>query len=256
MGNARIVMESLAPRAHDQEQQRLLARLTELVGGYQLAQIVACTARLDIPTHIAAGAATAGQLASCTGAHPQALRRLLRAAAGIGLLEEFGDDRFGLTPLGSRLCRREDGMSMREFAIGLSGPALTRTFEHLTQAVMSGEPAVETALGTNFYAYLGAHPEEATHFAGAMGELSAGSARQIVANFDVSSFTRIVDVGGSYGAVLRRLLEAAPNATGILFDRPEVIARAQHAFDRSDLADRVEFVGGDFFEEMPADCEV
>jgi hypothetical protein len=247
-----MMMESLAVKTHDQEQQQLLARLTELVGGYQLSQIVACMAGLDIPTHIATGAASTGQLASCTGAHPPALRRLLRAAAGIGLLEEVADDRFRLTPLGSCLLRREDGTSMREFAIGLSGPALTRTFEHLTQAVMSGEPAAEMALGSSFYDYLGTRPEEVAHFAGAMGDLSAGSARQIVANFDVSSFTRIVDVGGSYGAVLRSLLEAAPNATGVLFDRPEVIARAQQAFAGSSLVNRVEFVGGDFFDEVPA----
>jgi SAM-dependent methyltransferase len=247
-----MMMESLAPRTHDQEQQRLLARLTELVGGYQLSQIVACIARLDIATHIATEAMATEELASRTGAHPPALRRLLRAAAGVGLLEELAEDRFGLTPLGSCLRRRQDGTSMREFAIGLSGPALTRTFEQLTQSVMSGEAAVETALGTSFYDYLGAHPDEAAHFAGAMSELSAGSAQQIVTNFDVGSFTRIVDVGGSYGAVLRTLLEAAPNAAGVLFDRPEVIARAKRAFAGFRLADSVEFVGGDFFDEVPA----
>jgi hypothetical protein len=227
------------------------ARLTELVGGYQLSQIVACMARLDIATHVADGKSSTSELAQLTGARSESLSRFLRAAAGLGLLEQVGQDRFGLTPLGALLQGGNDGRSMREFAIGLSGTALTRTFEHLTEAVMTGQPMVEPALGSSLYGYLAAHPEEAGHFARAMGEMSDGSARQIVAQYDVSSFTRIVDVGGSYGVVLRRLLEAAQRATGVLFDRPDVVARARQALDGTDLAARIELVGGDFFEEVP-----
>jgi SAM-dependent methyltransferase len=243
------VTDSLALSSHAEE--RHTARLSELVGGYQLSQIVACMAQLDIATHIADGQCSSGELAQLTGARPDSLRRFLRAAAGLGLLDEVGPDRFGLTSLGSWLRRSNGAPSMREFAIGLSGKALTRTFEHLIHAVMTGQPAVEAALGTSMYEYLGAHPEEARHFAEAMGEMSDGSARQIVAQYDVSSFRRIVDVGGSHGAVLRRLLEAAPRATGVLFDRPDVIARARRAFDGTDLAGRIEFAGGTFLEEVP-----
>jgi SAM-dependent methyltransferase len=115
---------------------------------------------------------------------------------------------------------------------------------------------VKAALGSSLYDYPGAHPEEAGHFAGAMSELSDGSARQIVARYDVSSFRRIVDVGGSHGTVLRRLLEAAPQAKGVLFDRPEVVARAQLQFHGTELAERIEFVGGDFLAEVPADGDL
>jgi SAM-dependent methyltransferase len=227
------------------------ARLTELVGGYQLSQIVACMARLDIATHVAGGKSSTAELAQVTGAKPESLFRFLRAAAGLGLLELVGQDCFRLAPLGAWLKANDRGASMREFAIGLSSAAITRTFEHLTEAVMSGQPVVEVALGSSMYEYLAAHPDEAGHFARAMGELSDGSAREIVAQYDVASFTRIVDVGGSYGVVLRRLLEAAPRATGVLFDRPEVVARARHAFDGTDIAARIEFVGGDFLNEVP-----
>src|SRR5215831_5609380 len=119
------------------------ARLTELVGGYQLSQIVACMARLDIATHVAQGRCSTEELVPVTGADPESLRRFLRALAALGLLDELGPDRFASTPLGSWLGRRDGGPSMREFAIGLSGPALTGTFEHLTEAVMTGRPAVE-----------------------------------------------------------------------------------------------------------------
>jgi hypothetical protein len=208
-------------------------------------------ARLDIATHVAEGKSSIAELAQLTGAKSESLSRFLRAAAGLGLLVQVGRDRFTLTPLGMWLQGSNHGPSMREFAIGLSGTALTRTFEHLTEAVITGQPVVEQALGTSLYEYLAVHPDEASHFARAMGEMSDGSARQIVAQYDVSSFTRIVDVGGSYGVVLRRLLEAAPRATGVLFDRPEVVERARRAFDGTDLAARIELVGGDFLHEVP-----
>jgi SAM-dependent methyltransferase len=247
-------MDSLASSIHVEEQQ--VGRLIELVGGYQLAQTVACMARLDIATHIQAGARSSAELASRTGANVHSLHRFLRAAAGIGLLDQTEPECFALTRMGAWLAVRDDGSSMREVAIGLSGPALMRTFEHLTDAVVTGRSVVEQALGSSMYEYLGSHPDEAAHFAGAMGELSARSVREIVARFDVSSFTRIVDVGGSYGTVLRRLLEDAPRASGVLFDRPEVVARAQHAFSGNGLAHRVEFVGGDFFESVPPDGDL
>jgi SAM-dependent methyltransferase len=227
------------------------ARLTELVGGYQLSQIVACMARLDIATYVADGKSSTAELAQLTGANLESLARFLRAASGLGLLEQVGQDRFVLTPLGAWLQCGNGGRSMREFAVGLSGTALTRTFEHLTEAVMTGQPVVQSALGSSLYEYLAAHPDEAGHFARAMGEMSDGSARQIVARYDVSSCTRIVDVGGSYGVVLRRLLEAAPRATGVLFDRPDVVARARHSFQATDAGARIEFVGGDFLDAVP-----
>src|SRR5262252_608468 len=95
------VTDSLALSSRAEEQQT--ARLSELVGGYQLSQIVACMARLDIATHIADGERSTDDLCQLTGARPESLRRFLRAAAGLGLLEEVGPDRFGLSSLGSWL---------------------------------------------------------------------------------------------------------------------------------------------------------
>jgi hypothetical protein len=48
------------------------------------------------------------------------------------------------------------------------------------------------------------------------------------------------------------VLEAAPQARGVLFDRPEVVAGAQATFAARGLAERVELVAGDFLESVPA----
>ena len=71
-------------------------------------------------------------------------------------------------------------------------------------------------------------------------------------NYDLSRFRRVADVGGNEGFFLKYLLAGAPDATGVVFDRPEVMDGARETMAAAGLADRVEFVGGDFLEEVPA----
>jgi spermidine synthase len=69
-------------------------------------------------------------------------------------------------------------------------------------------------------------------------------------DFAWGRFRRIVDVGGSGGSMLHRLLAAHPGATGVLFDLPDVVDRARAAWaeGHADMlaSGRVEFVAGDF----------
>jgi hypothetical protein len=101
--DARAVADALTASSGLEEKNA--ARLTELVGGYRLSQIVRCMARLDIATHLAGGTCSSADLAGGAGAQPSLLRRFLRAAVGIGLLREIERDRFGLTPWARCSCR-------------------------------------------------------------------------------------------------------------------------------------------------------
>jgi predicted O-methyltransferase YrrM len=81
--------------------------------------------------------------------------------------------------------------------------------------------------------------------------MTASIAREIAACYDLTRFTRIVDIGGSQGVLLAALLAAAPRARGVLFDRPEVIEAARPGISARGLAERVELVGGDFLTGVP-----
>ena len=72
--------------------------------------------------------------------------------------------------------------------------------------------------------YFKQHPADGTSFDAAMGNLSVIDALDVVAHYDVSRFTRIVDVGGGRGHLLAGLLGSNPAATGVLFDQPEAAA--------------------------------
>jgi hypothetical protein len=66
----------------------------------------------------------------------------------------------------------------------------------------------------------------------------------------------VVDVGGGQGALLAAILAANPQARGVLFDLPHVVAGAAPQLRAAGVADRCEVVGGSFFETVPAGGDV
>ena len=71
---------------------------------------------------------------------------------------------------------------------------------------------------------------------------------------DLSGARVVVDVAGGSGALLSRVLDACPSATGILMDRPEALAVAEPALAR--YATRCTSVAGDFTEAVPGGGDV
>jgi len=191
-------------------------------------------------------------LASLTSADPDGLARLLRAGATVGLFTELEDGRFELTALGAQLSNGDAAGSLGDLAIAFTAPGHWLPYGRLLDVVRTGQPKARQALGSEPWSYYASHPEERWHFARAMGSVSAKASEAVVRHYDVARCRRIVDVGGSQGMLLAGLLATAPSATGVLFDLPEVVDGARDALLASGQADRVELVGGDFFERVPA----
>jgi SAM-dependent methyltransferase len=227
------------------------ARLAQMVRGSLVTQVVGAVARLGLADKLAAGPRSSAELTGATGADPDGLVRLLRAATTVGLIAECEPDRFALTPVGACLAADAQPVSLRDFAIMAASPGVWLPCGRLFDAVMTGRSTAAAALGMGLWDYYQENSEEDAAFGGAMEGFSAGISAELVACYDVSRFTRIVDIGGNHGALLAGLLAAAPQATGVLFDRPEVIAEARPMITARGLAERVELVGGDFLTEVP-----
>ena len=157
--------------------------------------------------------------------NPAALRRLLRAAATAGLVAENANGTFALTPLGDCL-RKDVPYSVRDFFIAETAPGHWLPWGRLHDAVKRGGAVSDETLGMPVWEYYAKNQEEGLTFARGMGNLSAMVAADVAPLYDPSRFTKIVDVGGSQGVMLHALLARAPNARGVLFDRPEIIASA------------------------------
>ena len=69
----------------------------------------------------------------------------------------------------------------------------------------------------------------------------------VTRTYDFSTFKTIGDIGGGLGHLLYAVLDTAPEARGLLFDLPEVIARARETSNP-----RVTYVGGSFFKNTPS----
>jgi hypothetical protein len=62
----------------------------------------------------------------------------------------------------------------------------------------------------------------------------------------------VADVGGADGSLLCQLLKDDPGRRGVVFDLPGVVTQAHANLEAAGIADRVELVGGDFFDSVPA----
>ena len=174
----------------------------------------------------------------------------MRALAGVGVFAETEDGRFALTPLAAAL---QDGATGGVRASVISaGEELYRAWGGLLHAVRTGAPAFDHAYGTGFYDYLARHPEAAATFDRSQNETAGQGAQVVLAAYDFSGIGTLVDVGGGNGSLLAAVLAAYPAMRGILFDRPDVVARATSLLEQAGVAGRCAIVGGDFLESAPA----
>jgi O-methyltransferase domain len=224
--------------------------LYQLTTGAWLTQAISVAARLGVADAIASGASTTAEIAQQVGAHPSTLYRLLRALSDHDVFAEGPGDRFALTPMGESL--RSDGShSLRRWAIWTGARFYRDAWSDLEQAVRTGEPSFARVHGADLFGYLDAHPDDAAVFDGAMQDIAANFLAGILAVYDFSGYSTVVDVGGGTGALLSAILHAAPGTRGVLLDTPAVVTAAERVLRDAGVADRCQPVTGNFFEQVP-----
>jgi hypothetical protein len=225
--------------------------MLKIMMGHWIGQTAAAIARFEIPDLLAKGPRSSDDLARTVGANPGSLRRLLRAAASVGIVDEVNAGMFANTPLGETL-RKEAPGSLHDLVIAQLAPGHWLPWGRLYEAVKSGNSQARETLGMNAWDYYAKMPEEGACFARGMSNLSAIVAKELLSAYDFSPFSTIVDVGGSEGVMLAGALERAPNAKGILYELPETIERGRSRVASYGFGDRLESRAGDFFEEVPS----
>jgi hypothetical protein len=223
--------------------------LARLLTGYWLSQCLHVAARLGLADLLTGGPRGPADLAGATGTHAPSLYRLLRGLASAGVFAEDEHGRFGLTPLAE--CLRDAPGSQRALAL-INGAEHYRAWGELLHSVRTGEPAFDRVYGQPLFDYLAGHPEAARVFDAAMVSVHGSETSAMLDAYDLGGFATVVDVGGGNGSVLTAALLRHPGLRGVLFDRPDVVARAQPGLEAAGLAGRCRAVGGSFFEGVPA----
>ena len=228
-----------------------LAQLRSMISGYQLSQAIYVAVALGIPDQLAAGARTATQLAGAAEADSRTVYRLMRALAAAGIFGEGEGQTFTLSPLGE-LLRSDHPASFSGWAANIGRPYFWGAWGHLLDGVKTGQNPFSAIHGEDVWSWRLKQPLENELFNSAMTALSRTSNAAVVAAFDFARFQRIVDIGGGHGALLAAVLQAAPRATGVLFDQPHVVEGAPLLLAEAAISDRCEVVAGSMFESVPS----
>ena len=226
-----------------------------LITGYWVSQAIGVVAELGVADRLVHGPRASDDLAGEIGANPQALYRVMRLLASIGVFSEVTPRSFDLTALGATLCSDSQD-SVRSFAITETAPGHWLPWGRLNESVRTGEPMAHKALGMGLFEWYGQNPEEASYFNAAMGNLSALAAGELVRVYDFSHVRTVMDVGGAHGVLLATILQGNSSARGILFDLPHVIATAGDAIEAQGLNERCELTSGDFFQAVPTGADL
>ena len=225
--------------------------MLQMISGTWVAQAIYVAAKLGIADLLKDSPKSSQKLAEATGVDARSLYRVLRALASIGVFAEGEDNCFHLTPLSACL---QTGVpdSVRHIAIMYGEAFNWQPWGNIFHSVKTGKTAFGHVFGMEFFEYLTQNPEAGKIFDGAMTDFTTTLTANITADYDFSSFRKIVDVAGGQGGLISSILKAHPTMQGVLFDLPQTIENAKAFIEAQGVTSRCELVGGNFFESVPS----
>ncbi len=230
------------------------ALLLQLITGFFTSQAINVAAELGLADYLAAGMHSISDLAQAVDAHEGSLYRLLRALASVGVVSEVEPQHFDLTEVGYFLQTDVPG-SLR--ALSLHNARVEwDVWRHMLHSIKTGETALRYVHGLDFFEYMQQHPHHGELFDRAMTGFVSQNIETILAAYDFTQFKRVVDVGGGHGTLMSAVLNTSPHTQGVVFDLPSVVMGAKQHLADAGLDHRCAFVGGDFFQSVPAGGDV
>ena len=224
-------------------------QLDRMITGYWISQAIYAAAKFGIAELLQDGPRTVEELAEASSANADALYRLLRGLASVGIFAEGEPRQFSLTPLAEPLRGDEPG-SKRALAL-MSGDEQFRAWSEIDYSIRTGKTAFDKVFGKPIFEYLGEHEDKARIFDAAMTGIHGRESNAVLDAYDFSDIGVLADIGGGNGSQITSILEKHAELKGILFDLPHVVERAHERLRATGLSHRCQVVGGNFFESVP-----
>ncbi|MGH8877232.1 MAG: methyltransferase [Stackebrandtia sp.] len=201
---------------------------------------------LRVADHIQEGRDSLPQLAAATGAHPDALRRLLRYLVARDVFTEPEPDRFGLTGLSELLTDGHPAASRGWMDLEGFGGRMDLAFFQLLETVRTG------AAAEGWRDHL-RDEQVAASYDEIMEAQSRMQASAIADAHEWPETGHIVDVGGGTGTLLVHLLHEYPRLRGTLLELPHAADRADAVITEAGLTGRCDVLTGDLNDvQIPA----
>jgi hypothetical protein len=100
-----------------------------------------------------------------------------------------------------------------------------------------------------------AETKDAGVFNEGMASMTRVALPPLLSACDFSGISTLMDVGGGVGELMSAILKKYPSMRGIVFDLPHCTERARQNLAGAGVAERAEFIGGSFFESVPAGAD-
>jgi acetylserotonin N-methyltransferase len=228
----------------------------DLLEAFRRSKTMFAAAALGVFDALDAGPKSADALAAELALHPDALRRLLDACVGLGLLRHT-DDGFANTPAASAYLCRSSPRRLTGYA-GYSNDVLWKLWAHLEDAVRQGTHRWQQTFGWEgpIFSLLFHNDEVRREFLVGMHGQGLISSPAVVAAFDLGRFRRLADLGGATGHLAVAACQRYPSLRAVVLDLPEAVGLAREMIAATPVADRVEVQAGDFFVDPLPDADL
>lgn len=223
-------------------------RLMQIGSAFWQSRALYVAVKLDVATALAGQRLTAAELSVRLGVDQDAIFRLLRMLAAMGIFEIGRDGRVANNAL-SRPLRADSADCVRNMVLMHNSPEMSRPwYESLEQGVRDGLVPFVLHHSADLYEFMGRHPAFDALFSRAMDEVGALSGDSFATAFEWKAFDRLIDVGGSKGAKSAAILRRNPHLRATVVDRRQVVDQARawwSAHGDPSCKDRIEFIEGD-----------
>jgi hypothetical protein len=195
---------------------------------------------------------TLDEVAERTGTHAPSLNRLLRTLSALGLVS-YREGLFQVTAAGARLRSEIPGSDWGAMMM-MPAPWTLATWQHLPDAVRTGEPVFEAVHGSSFWDFHRSNEEAGAIFDAAMarGAKEQGVIATVVAELRRARTELLVDIGGGTGRLLAQVVAQLPRVHGLLADQRDPVDKAEEVFAAHGVTGRCEATACDFFLGVPA----
>ena len=224
-------------------------RLQKLARSFAETAVFYAAIDLELFTHVSGGAHDIEALAKAMGTSELNAERLVVCALAIGLLEKHGEG----TLVNAPDCEKFLVKGTDRYA----GPWMMFTRNEvpdwfsLTEKLRDPNPPKELGM------YDDLTVEAARKYHKATYSIGMGAGRRFCRQVDLSSRTKMMDLGGGSGAYSINAVQSFPGLTAVVFDLPPVTVVTQEYLERNGVADRVSTQGGDFINDpLPSGCDV
>lgn len=229
-------------------------RLIQVGSAFWQSRVLHVAVRLDIASVLGDEQLAVELIAARVSAQPDAIYRLLRMLAAMGIFAEASPRVFKNNALSAYL-REDHPNNVRAMILMHNSQEMSLPwYQQLEQGGRGGDTPFELAHGQGLYSYMDDHAEFDALFAGAMDSVEALTGDSFATDFDWGRFKRIIDVGGSKGSKSLAILKRHPHLTALVFDRSQVIKTAANYWlgkESPVLLSRVAYQAGDMLVAVP-----